>query len=138
VLLAAPRAADAQTYPAAAHHPAALSVAHRATGKARLEAVTAAPDTVTMRDLARGVPIVLRLVEAQGQPTAVPVQWRILAGDAAFTSVAGQSDADGFVRAVLGRVPWLRARPGTVTLEATARSRGATERIRMSFVLVRN
>jgi hypothetical protein len=138
VFLAAPRAAVAQTYPAAAQQHAVLSIAHGAIARARLEALSAAPDTVTMRDLTRGVPIVLRLVEAPGQPIPVSVQWRVLAGDAAFTSVAGHSDADGFARAVLGRVPWLGASAGTVTLEATTRSRGTMERIRMSFVLVRN
>ena len=138
VFLAAPRAAVAQTYPAAVQQHAILSIAHGAIARARLEAVSPAPDTVTMRDLARGVPIVLRLVEGQGQPTAVSVQWRVLSGNAAFTSVAGHSDADGFARAMLGRVPWLGASPGRVTLEATARSHGATERIRMSFVLVRD
>jgi hypothetical protein len=93
-----------------------------------------------MRDLARGVPIILQLVDAQGQPIAAAVEWRIVGRDAVFTSVDGRSDADGFVRATLGREPWLLAHPGTVTLEATARAReeSAAERIRMSFVLVRN
>jgi hypothetical protein len=106
----------------------------------RLEAVAPAPDTVSMRDLARGVPIILQLVDAQGLPIAGPVEWRILSGDAALTSADGHSDADGFVSATLGRRPWLLAKAGTVTLEATARARGdaGTERIRMSFVLVRN
>ena len=137
VLAAVVAGSQAVAAPAGAQQYAALSVVHRATDRARLEVVTAAPDTVSIRDLARGVPIVLQLVEASGQPIVAPVEWRILSGDAAFTSVARHSDADGFVPAVLGRVPWLRASAGTVTLEATARTRGATERVRMSFVLVR-
>jgi uncharacterized protein YjeT (DUF2065 family) len=104
----------------------------------RLEAVAAAPDTVSMRELARGVPLMLQLVGADGQPIAAPVQWRVLAGNAAFTSVEGRSDAEGFVRATLGRAPWLLAHAGTVTVEATARARGATEKVRMSFVLARD
>jgi hypothetical protein len=147
VFLAAPRAAFAQTYPAAAQpHAAALPVARGLTlpvadgavRAVRFEAVAAAPDTVSMRDLARGVPIVLQLLEADGQPIVAPVQWRIVGGDAAFTSADRHSNADGFVQAALGRVPWLFASRGTVTLEATAHPRGATERVRMSFVLVRD
>ena len=117
---------------------ATLPVAHGATRAVRFEVVAPAPDTVSMRDLARGVPIVLQLLEAGGQPIVAPVQWRIVGGDAAFTSADRHSNADGFVQAVLGRVPWLFASPGTVTLEATAHPRGATERVRMSFVLVRD
>jgi hypothetical protein len=135
--LAAPAAAQQHAALAVARG-ATLPVARGATRAARFEAVAAAPDTVSMRDLARGVPIVLQLLEAGGQPIVAPVQWRIVGGDAAFTSVDRHSNADGFVQAVLGRVPWLFASPGTVTLEATAHPRGAAERVRMSFVLVRD
>ena len=141
--LAAPAAAQ-QHAALAVTREATLPVAHgtthavRAVRPVRFEAVAAAPDTVSMRDLARGVPIVLQLLEAGGQPIVAPVQWRIVGGDAAFTSADRHSNADGFVQAALGRVPWLFASPGTVTLEATTHPRGATERVRMSFVLVRD
>jgi hypothetical protein len=105
--------------PAAAQQHAALPVARGvtlpvaggATRAVRFEAVAAAPDTVSMRELARGVPIVLQLLEAGGRPIVAPVQWRIVGGDAAFTSVDRHSDSDGFVEAALGRVPWLFASP---------------------------
>ena len=127
----------ADATPHVAAHEASVPAGRRAV---RFETVASAPDTVSMRDLARGVPLILQLVDAQGLAIAGPVEWRILSGDAAFTSADGHSDADGFVSATLGRRPWLLAKGGTVTLEATARARGdaGTERIRMSFVLVRN
>ena len=128
------------TLVAAAHPAPRTSAGGRATaGAMRLEVVAPVADTVTMAQLARGIPLALQVVEADGRALPTAVQWRVLEGDAAFTALAAHTDAQGYATATLGRAPWSLARPGRVVLEARARTRGmATDSVaRVSFVLVR-
>ena len=119
--------------PAAA--PASTSAGIPAAGVARLTVSVAAPDTVTFAALARGVPLQVRVLDAAGQAAApTAVTWRVVAGDVAVTDAGSGSDDAGHAAATLGRAPWLRARPGRVTVEARTPAGQAT---RVDFVLVR-
>lgn len=121
----------------AAGMPAAVE--RTAARQIRFEAVTSAPDTLTLAQLARGVPLALQVVEADGRPIATPVAWRIVRGDVGFRTADARTAGDGTATATLGRTWWARARPGDVVVEARTRVDGMARDsvITMQFALVR-
>ena len=118
---------------------AGSAAARPAARRIRFEAVTSAPDTVTLAQLAKGVPMALQVVEADGRPIGTPVAWRIVRGDVGFRSVDAHTDADGSATATLGRTWWALARPGPVVIEARTRVDGMARDsvLTMAFTLVR-
>jgi hypothetical protein len=106
----------------------------------RFEAIASLPDTLTLADLTRGVPILLQTVTRDGRPVRSALTWRIISGNATRIAADRSTDRDGWATATLGRDLEQLARPGRVVIEARTRPRGATRdlMVRLSTVVVRN
>lgn len=105
----------------------------------RFEAITPLPDTLTLADLALGVPLLVQTVTRDGRPVHAALAWRIVSGSAASISADGRTDREGYATARLGREPGVLPRPGRLVIEARTRPRGADRdlTVRLSTVVVR-
>lgn len=84
-------------------------------------------DTISAARLARGMPLAVLVLRADGSPAAsTDVTWRVVRGDVAFTAVSARTDVDGYATATLGRAPWLRGRSGRAVLEVRTRTAAAS------------
>lgn len=135
-LLAAPTAGAQQL---AATRGAAPGVdAREETAALRFEAVVALPDTLTLAELSRGVPLLLQAVTSDGRPVRTKIAWRVVTGASTRIAAEGGTNAQGFATATFDREPMALARPGRVVIEATMPSSGArpATTLRLSSVVV--
>ncbi len=134
-----PTAGAARAQVAAAPSAAVVRDAAEDAATLRLEPVVALPDTLSLTELTRGVPLLLQAVTRDGHPVRTPVSWRVVSGAGTRIAADAGTDAQGFASAMLGRVPLELARPGRVVIEArTAAVDGQPARtVRLSTVVVR-
>jgi hypothetical protein len=105
----------------------------------RFEAITPLPDTLTLADLTRGVPLLVQTVTRDGRPVHTALTWRIVSGDAASISADRSTDREGYATAMLVRGLEGLPRSGHLVIEARTRPRGATRdlTVRLSTAVVR-
>lgn len=130
---------DVESARSAAMPPAASGgVARDGTTALRLEPIVALPDTLTLAELARGVPLLLQVVTRDGRAVRTTVSWRVVTGESTCITADAGTNAEGFASATFGRVPLALANPGRVELEARTAASGAgpAATLRLSSVVV--
>lgn len=139
---APPSARVARAQEVASAAPAAVPArvgTHDAVADLRFEAIAPLPDTLTLAELARGVPLHVQVVTRDGHPVRATLAWRIVAGSAASISADRGTDREGYATARLGRERGVLPRPGRLVIEARTRPPGADRdlTLRLRTVVVR-